>query len=471
MADNPATQPAKVQYQPPRRSFAGPVILVIVGVLLLMGTMHTFAWRDLLHYFARYWPLLIIFWGLVKMIEYSQDRAGGRPTRGVGAGGFVLLFFLIVIGLAATGLDRFNWSALRSELGTDEDLGVLFGNTYDFTQELQQDFPANAALRVVADRGDITVNAWDQPKIKVVVRKKIVSGTEDEAKRTDESSRPALTFEGTTVVLDARPTGGRAVRDDLEIYIPKKAAVDLTTRRGDVTTRGRQGDVTVAASRGDVVVQDVTGNATVNIGRGSALGRGSVQVSNVTGDVRVSGLVSDIKVSDIGGSARLEGEYFGSIEISKVAKAVSLRTSVTEMDFAKLDGDLNLDSGDLRANGIAGPVRLVTHASKDIHLDDVSGAVTVDNRSGTLEIHAGKLPLGAMELSTRNGDVQLVLPAKAAFDVEARATRGDITSDYPGLKIDTSSPRESRASGSVGNGGPRIVINDEHGNIEIRKAG
>src|SRR5512138_1691648 len=108
MADtNVASQPAKVPYQPPRRSFAGPLILIILGVLLLMGTMHLVDARMLLHYFGRYWPVLIILWGLIKVLEYFQDQAAGRPSRGVGAGGYIFLVFLILIGLSATGVDRF----------------------------------------------------------------------------------------------------------------------------------------------------------------------------------------------------------------------------------------------------------------------------------------------------------------------------------------------------------------------------
>ena len=49
------------------------------------------------------------------------------------------------------------------------------------------------------------------------------------------------------------------------------------------------------------------------------------------------------------------------------------------MGFAKLDGDLDLDSGDLRATNITGPVRLSTR-SKDIVLDGVVGDVRLKER-------------------------------------------------------------------------------------------
>ncbi len=470
MADiNSASQPAKVPYQPPRRSFAGPLVLIIIGVLLLLGTMHALDPRMLLHYFGRYWPALIIVWGLLKIIEYLQDQSAGRPSRGVGAGGYVFLVFLVLIGLSATGVDRFV-DRFRSEITMDSDLAPLFGKTFEYTQELQQDFPAKSGLRVTGDRADVTVSSWDQQRIRVVVHKKVFADNEQEAQNLDASTRPTLTADPNNLTLDANPAGsGKPVQYQLEIYVPKKAGLDITTRHGDITARGTTGDVAVNAVRGDVNLQDITGNAIVNIGRNSAMGRGDVQMNNITGDVTVSGYISDTKVTDVGGAVRLDGEYFGDVEVARVGKAVRFRSSRTDLEFAKLDGDLTIDSSDLHGTSVTGPVRLVTRYSKDVRLDNVTGPVTVDNHGGSVEVHSAKL--GAMEISNRNGDVVLSFPADAAFQLDATAGRGDINSEYPGLKIDTGTAREARASGVIGTGGPRVQVTNQHGNIEIRKAG
>jgi hypothetical protein len=53
--------------------------------------------------------------------------------------------------------------------------------------------------------------------------------------------------------------------------------------------------------------------------------------------------------------------------------------------------------------------------------------------------------------------------------VDARTHDGEIQSDFPEIKID-SNDRESKASGTVGNGVSHIVLNNEHDGIEIRKA-
>src|ERR1700758_1511311 len=63
----------------PPRSMAGPLVLIILGVLLLLRTMGILRWSAW-HVFARFWPLLLILWGVIKLIEYQQARREGlRP--------------------------------------------------------------------------------------------------------------------------------------------------------------------------------------------------------------------------------------------------------------------------------------------------------------------------------------------------------------------------------------------------------
>lgn len=159
------------------------------------------------------------------------------------------------------------------------------------------------------------------------------------------------------------------------------------------------------------------------------------------------------------------GDYFGDMNVSKVAKDVSFKSSRTDLQFAKLEGDLNLQSGDLRANSVLGPVRLTTR-SKDIQLDNVSGDVRIENSNGTVQIHPTKL--GELNVTNTKGDVQVTLPAKSAFQVDARTRGGEISTDFSELKTQTDHQEQS-ATGSVGSGGPRVQITNTHGDVSIRK--
>jgi hypothetical protein len=77
--------------------------------------------------------------------------------------------------------------------------------------------------------------------------------------------------------------------------------------------------------------------------------------------------------------------------------------------------------------------------------------------------------LGNVQIDNRNGDIQLSLPDKAGFRLDARTHDGEIQSDFSELKVNNDE-HEAKASGSVGNASSHIVLNNEHDGIEIRKA-
>ncbi len=212
------------------------------------------------------------------------------------------------------------------------------------------------------------------------------------------------------------------------------------------------------AQHGDVNASDINGKLNLN------LAGGSNRVSNISGDVSVQGRGEGVSLDDIKGSAHLNGE-FDSIKLAKIAGVVAFKSARTDMEFSRLNGDLDMDSGDLRANDLTGPFHLLTR-SKDVRLNGVEGDVRLENENGAVEIHMSKL--GNVQLSNRNSDVQIYIPDKASFQLDARANGGEIESDFSALKIDNGDDRAT-ASGTVGAGGPRLVINNEHGGIELRK--
>ena len=178
----------------------------------------------------------------------------------------------------------------------------------------------------------------------------------------------------------------------------------------------------------------------------------------------MQGRGDDVSLADVKGAARLSGE-FDTIKLARIAGAVGFKSARTDMEFSRLNGDLDMDSGDLRAGDLVGPFRLLTR-SKDVRLDGMSGDVRLENENGAVEIHMSKL--GNIQVSNRNSDVQLYLPDKAAFQLDARARGGEIESDFDGLKVENGDD-QGTASGTIGTGGPHLVINNEHGGIELRK--
>ncbi len=450
--------------QVPRRSLAGPVVLILMGILLLLGTMGLMDIHHLWSLYARFWPALLILWGVLKLIEYEQAKRYAQPTRGIGVGGVFLMLFLIITGLIATQATRVDWKNLgdKIQIGDDEGLDEIFGgSTFDYSGEIHTDLPANgSSLHLNDDRGTITVNVSDDKKLKVSWRKKVRAENQQDADRYNAKTDPRFTQADKVVTLDAN-TGGagdKSVTTDIDVYVPSNMSLVIMSRRGDITIAGMTGAVDINHQRGEVNISDHTGNVALTLDNSSA------RLEHVKGDVTVQGRANEVAIEDVEGTLHLSGEFQESVRLVRIGKTVTFHSSRTEMEFSRLDGRLDLDSGDLRADSLTGPMRLTTR-SKDISLEGVSGDLRLEDDNGSVSVGLHKP--GNVQIENQKGDVTVTIPPGTAFQVEARAHPGEIESDFDELKIETAGEQAS-ATGSVGTNGPRLALNAK-GTIEIRK--
>lgn len=451
-----------VQVPPPRphRSFAGPVVLIVLGAVFLLGNLGYVGWGRLAHLFAQYWPVLLILWGMIKLVEYQQAQRHGCQASGIGVGGVFLLVLLITIGLAATHASRYHWEELRDQIDIGDEDFTLFGHNYTYDDHLSASFPAGGSLHVTSTRGAINVTDSTDDQIHVAVRKRINAETQTEADKWNAGTKTQLNVSGSVVTLNAnnQGAGDHRVAVDMDISLPRKAGVQLSTR-GDVSVIGRDGDVQISGQHGEVSASDINGKVTLNLDHSSA------RLSQISSDVSVQGRVNDVSVEDVKGGCHLDGEFMESVKLSRIGEAVIFRSSRTDLQFENLKGDLNLDSGDLQASDVTGPVRLTTR-SKDIRLNGVAGDVRLQDENGSVELRMTKL--GSVQLENRSGDIELYVPDKVGFQIDARARNGEIETDFDAIKV-SSSDDQATATGSVNGGGSHVVVNNEHGSIEIRK--
>jgi DUF4097 and DUF4098 domain-containing protein YvlB len=367
-------------------------------------------------------------------------------------------------GLIATQASRVNWKDIGEhiQIGDDQDFEDLFGgSTFNYSDELSQAFPAGGSLRINDERGAITVNVAEGNNLKVSVRKKIRAEKQEDADGYNAKTKPEVTINDKVVTLDANTQGarGKGVTTDMDVYVPRNVELVISSRRGDVNVAGINGDLSLKHQRGEVNISDYTGNARLDLEGGSA------RMQRVKGDVTIQGRANAVAVEDVDGAVHISGEYGESVRLVRITKTVSFRSSRTDMEFSRLDGRLDLDSGDLRADSVTGPMRLITR-SKDISLGGLSGDLRLEDTNGTVEVGLHKP--GNMQIENRKGDVQVTIPPNTALKIEARSRGGEISSDFSEVQIN-SGESQSSASGSIGTNGPKLVINNEHGTIEIRK--
>jgi hypothetical protein len=149
------------------------------------------------------------------------------------------------------------------------------------------------------------------------------------------------------------------------------------------------------------------------------------------------------------------------------------QSSRTSMAFEKVPGLVKLEGGRLAASDVVGPGRIESR-SKDVRVSDCTNSLEVSVDRGDIEIRPGRLPLAAVTARTRGGDIEIVLPEQAKFDLEATTDRGEVNNDWGSpLRVSDNEQerRGGRISGTVGGGGPKIVLETHRGSVTVRKGG
>ena len=454
----PTPVPPPPYYRPRPRSIFGPLVLITLGVLFLLRTTGIIAGEKLHYWFAHYWPVLLIFWGLAKLVEHLWARQRGEPTPRLGAGGIVFLVFFIMIASGFTATSDWDWNKLNWNFGDDWD---PWNNHYDYSNNFDQALSGATQVRVLCTRGDVSVTASTDNQAHAVVHKTVSTNSQDTANRVNDSTNPKFRQQGSVWLLDL--TGGDFDRGrfNLELQLPNRMPVSVATRYGNLSVTDRDGNVELSTEHGDASVEKVKGDATLHVRSGSA------SAKSVAGNVQVDGILRDGVISDISGTVDFDVRLFtGDVQLSHIARAFHVKSLTYDVQAAKLDGDISLRHGDVRGNAISGPLRLSSR-STEVRLEDVSGDVNVENRNGLVELHARE-PLGNIDVTNVNSGVELELPPNANFALDAESRDGNIDVGDFSVNVDNSR-RDASAKGTVGKGGPDIHLRTTRGTIQVRK--
>jgi DUF4097 and DUF4098 domain-containing protein YvlB len=453
--------PTPVPYYRPRpRSIFGPLVLITIGILFLLRTTGVISFGAFRNWMSHYWPLLLIFWGGAKLLEHLWARQRGEPTPRMGAGGIVFLVFFIMIGMGFTGTRDWNWTGMRTDLGIDSNWGNWFDNRYEYTDNFAQPLQAGSEIKVLSAQGDINVTVSEDEQIHAVAHKALRSDSQEHANRLNEATHPKFTQQGSVLLLDLTSGDFENARFDLDLQVPRKVTLSMSTRRGSLSVTQRDGNVDLTTDRGNLTAENVKGNASLHIHHGS------VNVKNVTGNVQVDGEIEDGEVSDVSGTLDFAAGYNGNVQLSHIGQRLHFKSVRTDLQLAKLTGEINMGHGDLRASSVTGPVKLNTR-SNEVHFEDVSGQVEVENRNGLVEIRP-IAPLGNIDVNNERGGIQIDLPEEASFRLDAQSRNGNIEANDFSVNVDNRS-QDATAHGSVGKGGPDIRLRSDRGTIQIRK--
>src|SRR5688572_18957685 len=132
--------------------FWGLTLIVAGGIFLAKNLGYNVpVWSGI----ARYWPILLIVWGLLKLVDYYRWQREGQTGSLFSGGEVVLLIFVLLVGTALTSAANMTPGVGDFFENIDELFGDITGNTYEYTERLEQAIPSGSIINIINRYGAV----------------------------------------------------------------------------------------------------------------------------------------------------------------------------------------------------------------------------------------------------------------------------------------------------------------------------
>lgn len=439
--------------------FSG-LTLLFVGILLLL---HNYRGLRIDYVLGHWWPLILIFWGAIKLYERTAATRSGEPGSARISGGEIAL----VVGLLSLlGIVVAVDYGKQHIAGNLDDWGISNSSDFDLEGPSPLTVPADARITIRNSRGDISVRPSDEPQIRVSGKKRVKAWSEKDAEHIAAAVSVEVVKNGDGYEIRPLNAGGTDSRAslDMDVSVPKKASLTIRGEKGNVSVSDLAKPLVINTTNGDIEVRDTGADVTID------MRKGDVKVSDTKGDVRISGRGGEVNVSGATGGLTIDGEFYGPIRADKIAKGVRFVSQRTDLTLTQLAGHMETGSGNLEIADAPGNLSLRTN-SYDVSIENVGGKVRVENRNGNVEVRFSFPPKEDIEISNSSAAITLSLPESSSFNIVADCHSGDIDSEFSADSLKkTSTQSDSHLEGKYGNGrGPKITLKTSYGSISLRK--
>jgi len=313
--------------------------------------------------------------------------------------------------------------------------------TAERTAILAEAGPGLTRLTLQAPRGQVTIDASDQPGIEVKALLHFGGIDDADIARQEQATRLDLAREGAEARVSLHlDENGRRPRYELHVRVPRGLAVRIDGGRGRVEATGI-GGLELTDYRGEVRTEALTGPVTGELRDGRAeFGEGAV-IDLETEGVLIRGEGS--------ASVTLKAER-GTIDLVDPAGPVTIA-----QDYARMD---------IRGSG--GPITITGEG----------GTVTLRDVAHPLKIAADRLTVNAelarpvpTTIDDEDDTIELTLPRDGGLQLELAVTDGELRLPSS-LKATTGENRQSLIT-TLGGGGPLVKVQLQRGELRLRTRG
>ncbi len=497
------------------------LLLIIIGILFLVSNFTDInvwskAWR--------YWPLILIFFGLFKIFQSITQE---RETR---AGDIILIVFIIIAGLVITQIANLE-PYFRFDWGQE-----------DFTYKSEREISCQpeSIIAITNRYGDINVIPWPEEKIKVVMDKRVWARSRGDADKYQKNIVHSLEKKLDKIEIvtefDQPRNKWMDFNADLKVMVPKRTFLEIYCDDGDVFISDIVGNQKVESKGGEVHIENIEGNLKLN-GR-----EGSLSVEDISGSVDIDSRYTDIKAQNIKNGLRIDNPHgdviafsieggleirtkHSEVELNNISGKADIEALYCEVSLSEVEGDVFVEANDnrveikdisgnaeikapncevfvsniqkdliiessdnkieveevtgrvdLRGNGVEvivrdtnGPLDIRT-TDNDVKIYSWRAPVKIENKNGGIELLNCLELNDTIELTTSDDNIILELPEGSNFNIDARSLDGAISTEFSGPNLQlVEDDFKASLRGSINQGKHRINIRVENGDIIIRK--
>ena len=272
--------------------FWGITLIVIGGLILARNFGYSI---PIWGYLARYWPALLIVWGLLKLVDYYRFRNTGDRRPLFSAGEVALLVFVIFAGAAVTTAANISSDVGRVFDIDGVDLWDITGNNFTFDEHEEAMVPDGSSIDIDNMFGDVDVRPSEGDRVLLDVKKTIRAANKDEAERLSKDFTFSISTDGDRYRIASSRDGIRLSRQryksSLTLQVPKSSKLRINNRAGKVKVADLEGDQDISNRFGDVDIRNIAGDLKVK----NEFGQASVE--NLKGSAVISEGMGNLSLS------------------------------------------------------------------------------------------------------------------------------------------------------------------------------
>lgn len=393
--------PVRLSERPRRASLFSGLFWCGVGTVWLLDLLGVVRG---LEFFGLYWPLLLVLFGLGKVVDYYR-LSGQLQFR---TGEVIGLLFLILVGISAKATADAHWPLLRIPVDWRDDgrsirIGEYLGSKYSWTSSQIVSAEGLTRIEVVNLYGNVTAEPASGDSVEILLSKEVYESSENKARKI--ADRVAISADSQEGVLrvgtnrsELQPSKSR-FNSHLTLKLPRDLPVSVVNEYGDVRLSNLSAPLEVENSYGAVVVEDVGA------------------------DVKVKNKYRESRVRRVSGSVTVENQR-GAVVVEEIGGNVQLTTERDLLSASDVQGDANIRNrfGKVVLSDVAGKVRVDGQGSA-VNLSEIGGNAVVANSYKTLQASALR---AGLQLETSNSRVELT---RVSGPVEIRADQSQIQAE------------------------------------------